>query len=112
MSAFRGGPADGVTLMFHRGPVYLRVVQGPDGFDVLDQLDDTPREDELVWVYRMLGDSRHAHLLYRGRGEVRSGWYEFSDYEHVEVDDETRERIRDTQEWRNWVKAQAPEVVE
>jgi hypothetical protein len=110
MSAFVSGPAAGVTLMFRRGPLYLRVVRGANGWDVLDQVDDAPAADEIVYVYRRIGDSRAAHLLYRGRGKQQSGWYEFADYEHVEPDVDTEE-LRRNAAWRAWVEEQ-PEATQ
>jgi hypothetical protein len=107
MSMFVDGPAAGVHLLFSRGPLYLRVVRGPSGWDVLDQLDDTPADDEIVHVYRRVGDSRQGHLLYRGRGKQRSGWYEFADYEHVGDADVDTEELRSNAAWRAWVEERA-----
>jgi hypothetical protein len=101
VSTFHGGLADGVTLLFHRGPLYLRVVHGPNGFDVLDQLDDAPLADETVHVYRRVGDSRQGHINNRGsRKGPESGWYEFADYEHVDGVD--GDQLRDYAAWRSW----------
>jgi hypothetical protein len=105
VSTFVDGPAAGVTLMFSRGPLFLRVVRGPNGWDVLDQLDDAPADDEIVYVYRRVGDCRAAHLLYRGRGKNRSGWYEFADYEHIP--DVDGEQLRDNGVWQAWAKERA-----
>lgn len=84
--------------------MYLRVVQGPSGFDALDQPADTPRDDETVWVYRMVGAPRIAFLDYSGKEKSKSGRYDFSDYDYLEVDDDVRERIRDLWAWREWVQ--------
>lgn len=106
MSTFVDGPAAGVTLMFQRGPLYLRVVHGPKGWDALDQLEDAPAVHETVHVYRRVGESRRAHLLYRGRGKNQaSGWYEFADYRHVA--DVDGEQLRDNSSWRAWAREQA-----
>lgn len=104
MSTFHGGPAADLHLLFARGPVYLRVVQGPEGFDVLDQPEDEPAEHETVYVYRRVGENRRAHINNRGsRGKgPRSGFYEFADYQYVEVEPEERERLRDTAAWQAW----------
>jgi hypothetical protein len=103
VSTFRDGPARGATLLFRRAPLYLRVVENrhTHAFDVLDQLGDTPADDEIVHVYRRITEPVSAHLHYRGRGKSNaSGWYEIADYEHLpEIDGE---QLRDTAIWRAW----------
>jgi hypothetical protein len=104
MSTFHGGPADGVTLMLARAPLYLRVVtdQFAGKTDALDQLDDQADEHETIHVYRRRGDTRMAHINY-GRQRSRSGFYSFADYDHVDTEPETAEQLRDNLAWQAWV---------
>lgn len=103
MSTFLDGPAAGVTLLFARSPVYLRVVLDTlnGGWDVLDQLDDNPAPFEEVFVYRRLGPAMTAHVNRRGSGKP-SGWYEIADYVHVS--NAPGDELRDNAAWHAWVE--------
>jgi hypothetical protein len=111
VSTFQGGPAAGVTLLFARAPLYLRVVQGAGRvFDVLDRLDDEPTEGEEIHVYRRVGPQRPVHINNRGsRLGPRSGWYDFADYAHVPLPEDVRAGLRDTAAWRQWAAQAARE---
>jgi hypothetical protein len=102
--SFREGPAHAKVLTLQRAPEYLRVVQGPDGIDALDMLEDTPADDETVHVYRRVGDPSVAFVCGRGRGRV-SGRVMMAEYVWMpEVDGEP---LRDTEAWRAWAQARA-----
>lgn len=96
MVSFLDGPAAGVTLMLRRAPIYLRVTFNPAGkVDALDQLDDEPKPDEIVHVYRKVpGTSGKVHVR-------PGGCYEMGDYRHVA--DAVGDELRDTAAWRSWV---------
>jgi hypothetical protein len=73
---FFDGPAAGVSLIFGRSPVLLRVVRSPAGlWDVLDQLDDEARADEAIYVYQLLGRPLLAHVDYVENGRRRGETY-------------------------------------
>lgn len=97
--AFTDGPAEGVTLpALRRLPVFLRVVQDAASgkWDALDQLEDEPREGEVVHVYvrRQFG--------FACRGGPGGG--PFATYAHVEVAEGIRrDWCRDSSAWRIYV---------
>jgi hypothetical protein len=93
---FQGGPADGKVLQFRRTPLYLRVVQDGETFDVLDQLGDEPRAGEQVHVYRAFGSFGTVHI--RPGGCWPTGQYRYL----VGVDGDS---LRTTQAWREWATA-------
>lgn len=109
----RDGPARGYAPILGRAPRFLRVVydaRRTDGqhtgrhWDVLDQVDDEPREGELIFVYRLAGAPGYVC----GRGRGGSGLV--AEYVHVpEVDGES---VRETAAWRAWAQSQAPPVAE
>jgi len=59
---FKDGPARGQFLRLKRAPVFLRVVQGLNGFDALDLPTDTPRAGELIYAYMRTGPDGWCHL--------------------------------------------------
>lgn len=69
---FHGGPARGFTPTgLKRTPTFVRVVQAPSGaFDVLNDLDDTPRDDELVVAVYVLDPESHIYACSRGNGSA------------------------------------------
>ncbi len=104
MSKFYQGPADGQTLMLARAPRFLRVVVGPNNkIDALDQLTDTPEENEETHVYEIQTEPIRAHINC-GRG--KSGWYEIADYACFPEQPADHE-VRTTDAWEAWVKATA-----
>lgn len=95
------GPAEG-THLARRAPLYLRatVDRGAGRADVLDQLEDTPRDTETVHVYRRQGPDSIVHLNFSS-GSGTTGYYASAIYQHVpEADGET---LRDNAAWRAWV---------
>ena len=94
------GPCQG-SFMVKRAPRYLRAVKDADGStDVLDQVEDTPKPSEKVYVYRMEGNPGTIHL----HGGKSSGWWALASYYHLEALD--GESFRDNQAWQEWVLKQ------
>ena len=106
MTRLHGGPADGVTLMLQRAPIYLRAVCIPGGdWDALDQLDDAPKASEQIIVYQRDGDGGWVHA----RTNRGCRWYTSAEYRVVDPqpDDTT---VRDTASWRTWCGVMAGEA--
>jgi hypothetical protein len=104
MSKFHQGPADGHSLMLARAPRFLRVVVGPNNkIDALDQLGDSPEENEEIHVYEIQTEPIRVHIN-RGRG--KSGWYQIADYAHFPEQPADHE-VRTHGAWEAWVQATA-----
>ena len=106
MTRLHGGPADGVTLMLQRAPIYLRAVRSSGGdWDALDQLTDAPRANEQIVVYALDGEAGRMHV--RARGGCQ--WYTTAEYRAVDPqpDDAT---VRDMASWRTWCGVMAGEA--
>lgn len=103
MTRFKDGPAQDTVLQLARAPLFLRVTQNAAGkFDALDQLDDHPRANESVTVYRKVSDDGTVHVDFRDeRGRRRGAWYACATYAlaTMQPDDAT---ARDTTLWRQW----------
>jgi hypothetical protein len=99
------GPCKG-TYMCKRAPIFLRAVKDKDGnTDVLDLREDTPRENETIYVYRLQGDPYVIHI---NLGGGRGGWYAGGGYQHLpEVNGEL---LRDNVAWQKWATEQAAKV--
>lgn len=97
------GPLAGKSLLLRRAPVFLRVTQAGENVDGLDQLDDAPRAEESIHVYRRRGSAGVCHIHRRGGG---SGFYAAGNYfhHHTQPDDAT---ARDADAWRDWCLEQA-----
>lgn len=94
-----GGPCEGAFAV-RRAPRFLRAVRKADGStDVLDQLDDTPAEDEAIHVYECVANNGTVHLNFGSRSG-RSGFYVSADYKHLP--DVDGEGFRDNAAWREW----------
>lgn len=92
------GPAAG-TYVAARAPAFVRAVVDEGGKrDVLDQLDDAPRQDERVYVYELIAGTGSGTAIVCGRGfsiDMALG-----DYRHrADVDGE---QLRETEAWRAW----------
>lgn len=100
------GPAEGAYAVT-RAPIFLRgVVNTLDGEkDVLDQLTDTPGDNEEVCVYKLKGEAGVVHL---NRGKGRSGFYATGTYHHLP--DVLGAELRETMQWRQWVADQLPHL--
>ena len=106
MSRFLDGPAAGINLMLRRAPVFLRVtLDRAAKWDGLDQLGDTPNDDEQIFVYRRQGEPTRMHLLIRGKGKAGGGWYEMGEYRFW-PEQPTDEQMRHMPERRAWCVAQ------
>lgn len=108
MSTFLDGPARGRNLTLRRAPIFLRVVFAPGGaVDALDQLDDEPREDEAIVVYRRVSTPTVMFIdTWQADGTLTGRRYESADYRLVPTDD--NETVRDRDAWRAWCRAHAP----
>lgn len=108
MTTFIGGPAKETTLWLRRAPIFLRVVIGPgpaSAIDALDQLNDEPRYDESIVVYRKAEDRGTVHINSRDkRGRHTGGLFVSAVYRMVEMQpaDAT---MRNTAKWREWCEA-------
>lgn len=89
--------------MCKRAPVFLRAVKDKSGkMDALDQVNDTPAENESVFVYEQQGEVGTVHLNYGGG---RGGWYAMASYHYLpDVDGEA---LRDNKAWQVWATARA-----
>lgn len=99
MTNFLDGPAMGQVLLLRRSPLFLRVVQAQGGeWDALDQLDDTPKPREKLFVYRLVKTEGRIHICRRGG---RGGMYSRALYtlHDTQPADET---LRLTRMWRDW----------
>ncbi len=103
MVTFTNGPAKGSPLELRRAPLFLRVVIGPRGkVDALDQLDDTPNDNETVHIYKRT--SGVAVMFACGRGGCRGTVA--ADYEHyLPVFGPTCD-FRNTDDWQAWCTKQ------
>ncbi len=101
------GPCMGI-FMVKRAPKYLRAVVNTKGkTDVLDQIEDTPGEDEIVYVYRLEGSNGIVHI--HGKPSV-CGWYALGQYHWMpEVNGQ---ELRDNTAWQKWALANDKESVE
>jgi hypothetical protein len=72
-------------------------------FDMLDQLEDEPETDEILYVYRRSGP---VGLLFTcGRGAGVSGRWPAAHYEWM--DQVAGEDVRDRASWRAWCQSRA-----
>jgi hypothetical protein len=100
---FEDGPAQGASLSLNRAPIWLRVVIAADGnVDALDQLDEEPRLDERVEVYRIARGPMRGFAC--GRGAGGSSSFLSAAYRHVPQPPEVLDEIRETGGWRDWVQ--------
>ncbi len=101
MVNFKDGPCMGI-LMLKRAPKYLRAVINTKGeLDALDQLEDTPNENEVVYVYKREGETGSVHIC--GRKNI-SGWYAMADYRWMP---EVRgQELRNNETWQKWAEKQ------
>jgi hypothetical protein len=107
MLTFLDGPAKGRRgLLIHRAPIYLRVVQAPDGsFDTLDQPEDTPRASETVHAYRRVSLDGNCHVSRTVKGRRVGGFYVMATY--TLCDPQPADTIlRDDGAWREWATEQ------
>lgn len=107
MLTLNNGPARG-SYAVKRAPIYLRAVVNINGkADVLDQLEDTPKPREKVYVYHLVTEVGRVHLNMGSRRGSGTGFYVLAGYEWV--DDVDGEALRDMEAWRAWVREQFPD---
>jgi hypothetical protein len=98
MLTLNDGPCKG-TFMVKRAPVFLRaVIDGKGETDVLDQVEDMPKKDEKIYVYKRVGLENMCHIKMVKRSE--SGWYALADY--WQIKDVDGEQFRDNSQWQMW----------
>lgn len=94
------GPCKG-AYMCKRAPDYLRAVIDANGdIDCLDQIEDTPKSTESVYVYKRIGLAGTIHI----HATKGSGWYAMGTYNFLH--DVDGEKLRDNQAWQIWAIAQ------
>jgi hypothetical protein len=85
--------------MVKRAPVLLRAVIDKMGeTDVLDQIDDTPKKSEKIYVYKREGGFTTVHIYMSPRS--RSGFYAMAKYRYLP--DVDGEELRDNGTWQKW----------
>jgi hypothetical protein len=106
---FRDGPAEGKVLQLSRTPMpyFLRVTQKPDGtIDALDQVEDTPEDDEKIFVYRKISDDGTVHVDGRDKDGKRFGrWYTCCTYALHETQPEDAV-LRGKDSWPAWCRSE------
>jgi hypothetical protein len=94
------GPCQG-TFLVKRAPVFLRAVLAPGGeADVLDQIDDTPKAREKIYVYIIEGEAGWIHISRSPRSQ--SGFYATGQYRYLP--DVDGEKLRDNKTWQAWAQ--------
>lgn len=103
------GPAAGQTLMLKRAPRFLRVVRGPSGkWDALDQLDDTPNDDETITVYAR--GAEKPGVVHLNMGRLGGGFYVLAYYRHHPAQP-AEWQMRETSAWQAWCRDQSGKAV-
>lgn len=98
MMTLEDGPVAG-SYMAKRAPVYMRAVKSVTGKrDVLDLLNDAPRGDESIHVYKLNSGVGNVHV---NRGPGKSGFSVLARYRHLPGVD--GEALRSNDAWRKWV---------
>lgn len=101
MIELKGGPCEG-SYMVKRAPVYLRaVVDGEGKKDVLDLVEDTAKDEEQLFIYKLEGEAGVVHLNFGGG---KGGWYALGTYHYLP--DIEGEPLRNNSEWQKWALAQ------
>lgn len=99
------GPARGALLNTRRAPMYLRVVidRQTREVDALDQLDDTARAMEDLYVYAAVPET-WSFVFVRPGGRFEGADYRFRN----DLSPGERISLRDNELWRIWAGAQPP----
>lgn len=106
MTRMIDGPAGPTTLVNGRAPRFLRVTIDQQGaVDCLDQLEDTARDTEQIYIYELVPGTNTGVALVRMARPATCVSMAMGDYTHrADVDGE---QLRDTEAWRTWCRAQA-----
>lgn len=102
MIRFLDGPAAGQVLELRRVPLLLRVVRDcqTGEWDALDQLDDTPKPTEVIYLYLRSGTPQRIHVkAARTAGGSRSLWH--GEYLHL-PEQPLIDVLRDNAKWQAW----------
>lgn len=107
MSAvFINGPAKDVALELQRSPKFLRVCRAPDlTFDALDQIEDTPKPEEALIPYELVGEPTRGFIRRQGGG----GAFTMARYQWI-PDGPDDAVMRDAEKWRQWCYARVGKV--
>lgn len=101
---FVGGPAEGQALQLERAPILLRVTRDRTGaWDALDQLTDTPRPDEQIFVYRTDGEPSGWVHIARDR---RAGGHFMGRLQAYRIFDAAppQAAVRELASWQSWAR--------
>lgn len=98
------GPGAGQSFVVKRCPVFLRVVHSKaSGWDVLNEKDDTPKDDEEVYVYQRVSEPVKAFVDGTGLHTLMViAEYKFLDLMIGE------NLIRSNENWKWWCQNEAP----
>ena len=111
MTTFLDGPAKGVTLELRRSPAFLRVTRSGEKWDALDQLDDEPFDEEVIFVYKVVSQPTHGFIDYRSKSGRREGRQftnaEYRLYVFRPVDEAA---LRDNRRWGEWAQAEGEKL--
>lgn len=111
MIRFLDGPAMGLSLKLARVPHYLRVVvSGGRGWDALDQIGDTPCDDEQIYLYVLARNNGVVHMDFRDTttGKRRGETMQSADY-RVHTDPPTDSILRHYKAYEQWCYNHLPE---
>ncbi len=101
------GPCAGDYLV-KRAPMFLRAVLDPrtGEKDLLDLVDDKPKQKEKIYVYQLEGRAGWIHLKMTSRSQ--SGYYALGKYKYLpDIDGEL---VRDTAAWQAWATKHLSEI--
>lgn len=93
------------SIRLARTPRFLRFVLSDGKWDALDQLEDTPADNEVIYAAELVRRGViHVDGTRKGR---RCGWTEHTaDYELVSSPP-AQEILRSTEKWREWCRTAA-----
>lgn len=93
--------------MLKRSAYFLRVVECKGVFDALDQLNDSPRPEERLYAYRIVGKPGMAFV----DGPKVRGCYPIAIYEFI-PEQPTDDQMRSSDAWHNWCCEHRPKSFE
>ena len=98
MMRLTDGPAEGQSFRISRAPLFVRIVEGPGGWDILNMLDDRIQENERPYCYVWQDIPTVAHF----RQKTGSGWRALGLYRLFEPQPRL-EIMMDQDKWEAWV---------
>ncbi len=100
MFRFLDGPAAGQELACRSGKILMRAVVNRRGvWDALDQPEDEPRPDEIVYVYVAVPGTSTAVCIRAAKG--MGGFYQGADY-RILVPQPEPDHVRTRAKWLAW----------